>query len=557
MRKVKYSVITLALVVSALTLAFKEELFLISKNLDIFVALYKEVNINYVEETNPTTLMSDAIDAMLDRLDPYTDFVPESEIENYRLQYVSTQYSGIGVATLFIDNKLFVDELIEGFPAAKNDVKPGDQILKINNVDIHGKDNEQVTQLMRGVKGGKVSLLLKRDGASILKEIPREEIKQSNVSYFGMLEGEIGYIRLDKFLENCASEVENALVTLNKSNPKGIILDLRNNGGGILQEAVKIVNLFTANNTTIVVQKARNDAKTYAHATTKEPISLHLPLVVLINKNSASASEIVAGAFQDLDRAVVLGQRSFGKGLVQQMFNLPYNTMVKVTIAKYYIPSGRCIQEIDYGRKKDDLNNAKYSDDLLAVPYKTKIGRIVYGGKGICPDIMMPVQKMSLIAKKLTEERLFFDFANQYYKTHKQISKPEVFKLSDTDYHNFVASLPDKKYNYTAETEKILNELKLTAENENSIDEVKSDIEALKSKINNLKKTDFVKFKPEIKQILEKHIVSRYYFEKGKVLQSFQYDKEVDEAKEIINNPAKTNAILRGDGIYKTIGALK
>jgi carboxyl-terminal processing protease len=278
------------------SLAFKEDLFLVSKNLDIFASLYKEININYVEDTDPGTLMRTGIDSMLDELDPYTEYVPESEIEDYKLKYVSTQYGGIGAGTLFIDGKLFVNEVSEGNPAHKQDIKPGDQIVKINGIDTKGKERSEISQLLRGPKGSSLSLVINREGAVLTKNLVREEIKQPNVSYSGMLEGEIGYIKLDKFLENSGQEVKDALEAINKNNPKGVILDLRNNGGGIVQEAIKIVNLFVPKNVVIAIQKGRNPEKTIKYETLGQPIAQTVPLTVLINGSSASASEIVAGA---------------------------------------------------------------------------------------------------------------------------------------------------------------------------------------------------------------------------------------------------------------------
>ena len=344
MKKVKIAISATVLAVASLTLAFKEDLFQVSKNLDVFTSLYKEININYVEETNPSELMKHGIDAMLGSLDPYTEYVPESEIEDYKLKYVSTQYGGIGAGTLTIGGKLYVNEVSEGHPSHKADIRPGDQIVKINGVETSGKERPQISQLLRGPKGTSVNLMLLRDGTVINKTIVREEIKQPNVSYSGMLDEQIGYIRLDKFLENSAQEVKETLEQINKQKPKGLILDLRNNGGGILQEAVKIINLFVDKNVLVVTQKGRNPEKSIAYKTTTNAIAPTIPVVVLINGASASASEIVAGALQDLDRGIVVGQRSYGKGLVQQTFNLPYNSLVKVTVAKYYTPSGRCIQ---------------------------------------------------------------------------------------------------------------------------------------------------------------------------------------------------------------------
>ena len=537
-----------------LTLAFKEDLFLVSKNLDIFASLYKEINVNYVEETSPGDLMRTGIDAMLEGLDPYTEYIPESEIEDYKLKYVSTQYGGIGAGTLFLEGKLFVNEVTEGNPANKQDIKPGDQIVKINGTITQNKDRNQISQLLRGPKGSSLSLELIRDGATLNKTIVREEIKQPNVTYAAMIGDQIGYIKLDKFLENSGQEVKEALVNLNKDKPKGIILDLRNNGGGIVQEAIKIVNLFVDKNVLVAIQKGRNPEKTIKYQTLNEPISPDIPLVILVNAASASASEIVAGALQDLDRAIVIGQRSYGKGLVQQTFNLPYNSLVKVTVAKYFTPSGRCIQAFDYAHKDKNGVASKFADSVMKA-YQTKSGRTVFNGDGVFPDIFVEPLKYSPITIALLTKNLFFNYANAYKRANKTSPDTKTFQLSDADYAQFVSSLADKDYSYTSRTEKLLADLYLEAEKENKSAAVKTDLEALRTKMLSAKKTDFITHKIEIKKVLETQIISRYYYEKGKVEQAFQYDKEIAKAKSLFSNQLQIFAILRGDGSYKTIGS--
>ena len=400
MKKLKFISLFLFTFLAIAFVSFKEDLFLVSKNMDIFASLYKEININYVEDTDPSDLMRTGIDSMLEGLDPYTEYIPESEIEEYKLKYVSTQYGGIGAGTVSIDKKLYVNEVLEGNPAHKQDIRPGDLIVSINDIATFGKDRVQISQLLRGPKGSPVKLKLERAGVVLEKSVVREEIKQLNVSYSGMLDNQIGYIKLDKFLENSGQEVKDALVAINKQQPKGLILDLRNNGGGILQEAVKIVNLFVENKQLIVVQKGRNPAKTVSYESVAKPIALNLPLVVLINGSSASASEIVAGALQDLDRAVIIGQRSYGKGLVQQTFNLPYNSLVKITVAKYYTPSGRCIQALDYAHKDQNGMAEKFADSVMKA-FLTKAGRTVYNGNGIYPDLILAPSTYSSITQTL------------------------------------------------------------------------------------------------------------------------------------------------------------
>lgn len=539
---------------AGLTWSFKEDLFQVSKNLDIFASLYKEISINYVEETNPSSLMRTGIDAMLDNLDPYTEYVPESEVEDYKLKYVSTQYGGIGASTIFIEGKLFVNEVNEGYPADKQGVKPGDQLLKINGNEIKGKERSQISQLLRGPKGSSVELLIIREGALVTKTLVREEIKQPNVSYSGMTADNFAYIRLDKFLENAAQEVKDAAVTLGKMQPKGMILDLRYNGGGILQEAVKIVNIFVDKDVVIVTQKGRNPQKTISYKTFNQPLFREMPLVVLIGGSSASASEIVAGSLQDLDRAIIVGQRSYGKGLVQQTFNLPYNSLVKVTVAKYFTPSGRCIQALDYAHKDANGKTLKIADSLMN-KFSTRAGRNVYDGNGIYPDVLVNTPKLSPLTISLANKYLFFDYANSYKKNNKTIAPAASFQLTDNDYAQFVNSLAGKDYSYVSRTERLLADLRTEAEKENKLNAVKADLDDLKSKMLGVKKTELTTYKPEIKRLLETQIVSRYYYEKGKVTQAFQYDAELNAAKSLLNNNYKMLAILKGEGEYKTIGS--
>jgi carboxyl-terminal processing protease len=552
----KYKIGTAALLISfaVLCLSFREDLFLISKNLDIFASLYREININYVEETNPSTLMRSSIDAMLDNLDPYTEYIPESEVEDYKLKYVSTQYGGIGASTIFIEGKLFVNDISEGYPADKQGVKPGDQLVKINGNEVKGKERSQVSQLLRGPKGSSVELLIIREGALITKTLVRDEIRQPNVSYSGMTADNIAYIRLDKFLENAAQEVKDAAVTLGKLQPKGMVLDLRYNGGGILQEAVKIVNIFVDKDILIVTQKGRNPQKTITYKTLNQPIFPQIPLVVLIGGASASASEIVAGSLQDLDRAIIVGQRSYGKGLVQQTFNLPYNSLVKVTVAKYYTPSGRCIQALDYAHKDANGKTSKFADSLMT-KFNTKTGRNVYDGNGVYPDVLVNTPKLSPITVSLINKYLFFDFANGYKKKNKDIAPAASFQLTEGDYTAFVNSLAGKDYAYISRTERLLTDLRTEAEKENKLNAVKADLDDLKAKMLGAKKADLITYKSEIKRVLEAQIVGRYYYEKGRVTQAFQYDKELNAAKAILNDGGKMAAILKGEGEYKTIGS--
>lgn len=553
MKKVKILLLSVAISFGAISLAFKDDLFQVSKNIDIFVSLFKEININYVDETNAADLIKKGADAMLSSLDPYTEFVPSSEIENYRLKYVSTQYGGIGVSTITIDGRLLINEVSEGYPSQKAGLLAGDEITKINGIAVKDKERTQLSQLIRGPKGTTVDLTLKRENKEFQQTVVRDEIKQPNVSFSIMLDGNIGYIKLDKFLENSGNEVRDALKELLKHNPKGLILDLRNNGGGILQEAVKIINLFVAKDIVVVSQKGRNPEKNIIYRTIVEPLAPHLAMTVLINGNSASASEIVAGTLQDLDRAIVLGQRSYGKGLVQQTFNLPYNSLVKVTVAKYYTASGRCIQTLDYTHRNVNGKVDKFADSSITA-YKTSSGRTVYDGTAVFPDIFIENQKLSPITITLASKNLFFDFANQFRKRHPNIVPAKQFRLSEADYQLYVNSLAQKEYTYISQTEKTLDLLTSEAEKENKTSSLKAELDLLRTKILNAKKNDLTLHQDEIKRLLETQIVSRYYFERGRVEQSFQYDKELAKATQLLNNQSQYLAILKGEGTYKTIG---
>jgi carboxyl-terminal processing protease len=536
-------------------LAFNDDLFQISKNLDVFASVYKEVNINYVDDINSAKLVKTGVDAMLDGLDPYTEFVPESEIEDYKLHYVSTQYGGIGSSIFARNGKVYVSDVFAGFPAQKADIHPGDQILKINDIDLTGKNNDQVSQLLKGSKGVPIKLLIKRDNTPqpFEKNLIRDEIKQPNVSYFGMVDGNMGYIKLDKFLENSAGEVTNALVTLKKNNPSGIILDLRSNGGGILQEAVKIVNLFVQKDVEVVSQKGKIKDKNFTYSTINTPLEPNLPLVVLVNSHSASASEIVAGSLQDLDRAIIIGQRSYGKGLVQQTFNLPYNSLVKITIAKYYVPSGRCIQALDYTHRKDDGSVVKVADSLIH-EFKTKNGRSVFDGSGIYPDIFIKQEKFANVTQALVGKLLIFDYATVYRDTHPKIAEPKGFSMSDADYSDFVKYLSDKNYSYTTTAEKVLSSLKTEATKEKQFNDIQSEYDILKTKLLASKKNDLQQHKVEIKQVLENEIASRYYFERGRYETNFKYDKELAQAVKTMQDKVQIASILKGEGNYKVIG---
>jgi carboxyl-terminal processing protease len=531
------------------------DLFQVSKNLDIFTAVYKQLSVNYVDDLNSSKVMKSGIDAMLEELDPYTQYIPESEVGDYKLKYVSNQYGGIGAAISIREGKVIVAEAYEGFPAQKGGLKAGDELLEIFGKSVIGKNNQEVGSMLKGTKNTPVELVIKRSGdiTPIKLILLRDEIKQSNVAYYGMLTNQIAYIKLDRFLENSAQEVKDAVINLQKNNLKGLVLDLRGNGGGILQESVKIVNLFVEKGQTVVIQKGRNREKPIVYKTSANPIELDLPLVVLVDLQSASASEIVAGSLQDLDRAIIIGQRSFGKGLVQQTFNLPYNSLVKVTVAKYYTPSGRCIQALDYNQRDTEGQVRKLADSLIT-EYKTKSGRSVYDGSGIFPDVFVKPLKYSLLTRTLVSGFHIFDYATEYHHTKPKMTDAKTFKLSDVEYDDFVKFLSTRKYMYQSDAEKLLNELRSEVKKENKIEIYKTELEALTNKITASKKNDLFLNKDEIKKVLESEIVSRYYYHKGRTEQSMQYDLELNEAIKLFANKTMLSSILKGEGGYGRIG---
>ncbi|MCW3083938.1 MAG: peptidase [Bacteroidetes bacterium] len=530
---------------AVLSYSFVDNYFEVSKNLDIFATLFRELNIYYVDETNPGDLMKKGIDDMLASLDPYTNYIPESEIEDYR--YMTTgQYGGVGALIRQQGDYVVISEPYEGFPAQKADLRAGDKILKINDIDAKGKKTDDISKILKGQPSTAIKLVVEREGEKkpLEKIVNREEIKINSVSYSGMITPNIGYIKLTGFTENAAEEVKQALLDL-KKNPdlKSIVFDLRGNPGGLLKEAIDIVNIFESKGTEIVSTRGKVKDWDKTHKALNEPVDLNIPMTILVDRGSASASEIVSGALQDLDRGVVIGQRSYGKGLVQQTRPLSYNAQLKVTVAKYYIPSGRCIQALDYSHRNEDGSVDRVADSLISA-FKTKNGRIVYDGGGITPDLPVDVRKYSNILASLVIKNLIFDYATKYRVTHATIAPAREFKLTDAEYDDFVTFLNGKEYDYTTKTEKTLEDLKTSAKADNSLDAISADIDALKVKIAHNKKDDLVKYKAEIKEFLEEEIASRYYFQNGRLEASMKDDDELIAAIALLSDNIRYNKIL-------------
>lgn len=542
-----------------LTWSFTDGYFEISKNLDIYTTLFRELNLYYVDETKPGELTRSGINAMLATLDPYTEFIPESDIEEYKMKYVSSEYGGVGAVVFIREGKAVISEVYEGFPAQRAGLQAGDIFLEINGKEIKNMKLEQVSDLLKGPANTSVKVVVKREGEAspIEKQLAREEIKLGNVHYYGLINDSTGYIKLDQFLRNSADEVRNAFSELkSKHNIRSLVLDLRGNGGGILQESVAILNMFIEQGQTVVTQKGRVKEMNAVYKTTHPAMDPKIPIAVLVDQNSASASEILAGAMQDLERGIVVGKPSFGKGLVQQTKPLSYNAQLKLTIARYYTPSGRCVQKLNYSHRNADGSAGQVPDSLIN-EFKTSRGRSVYDGSGIHPDIETSHKTYSNISISLASKGLLFDYATTYKATHPIIPSARSFQLSDTEYDDFVAFLAGKEYDYTTRSEKLLQEMKAATEKEKYFESVKDEYEAMQAKIKHDKQNDLVKHKQEIKELLEDEIVSRYYYERGRTEASFDEDTDITEALKVLGSHKEYAAILNGEGKYKVIGKPK
>lgn len=541
----KYLSLTAIAVILFVGTAYTPDYFEISKNLDIFNSVYRELTVSYVDDTKPGQLIKTGIDAMLNSLDPYTVYYTENDIEDFR--FMSTgEYGGIGTSVLDIDNKIIIADPYEGFSAYKAGLRGGDQIVGVNGVNVEGKRSDEISNLLKGQAGTNLKLKIIKAGQTSPTEVSlnREEIKTKAVPFFGMLaNNETGYIKLTQFTDNCSSEVKEALLNLKAKGCKNIVLDLRGNLGGLLLEAVNIVNFFIDKGQEVVFTKGRIADWDKTYLSVNSPIDTQIPLIVLVDENSASASEIVSGALQDLDRALIIGKRTFGKGLVQQTRDVVYNAKVKITVAKYYIPSGRCVQALDYSSRDEEGRVEKVPDSLITA-FKTKNGRIVYDGAGIMPDVKTYESYFSMALAGLVNKHFIFNYATNYYLKHPQISSVKDFNLSDSDYEDFASYLKSKNFDYKTKSEIDLKDLKETAIDEKYYDDIKTELEAMVSKMNANKKDDIIKHKKEIKKYLEEEIISRYYFQKGRIEFTLKQDDDIKEALAIFTDTAKFNKLL-------------
>lgn len=517
-----------------------DDYFEVSKNLEIHSILYKELNTYYVDELNPGELMKTGIDAMLKSLDPYTNFYPESQVEDARFEHTGA-YGGIGTSFKVIDGDIVISETYENAPSQKVGILPGDILLEIGGKSIKGKKISEVLNLIKGSPGSVATVKILRDKDTKSFTITREEIKVKNVPYYDLVTTDIGYIKLEGFTNDAGKEVRDALATLKgKASLKGVILDLRGNPGGLLREAINVSNVFIDKDKLVVNTKGKMPESNRTYKTLNPATDKDIPLVVLIDRGSASAAEIVSGTVQDYDRGVIVGNKSYGKGLVQITKPLKYNAQLKVTTSKYYISSGRCIQAIEYSGKSKGLK----VPDSLQSEFKTAIGRKVYDGGGVMPDIEIADQILHTITRALIKKNLIFKFANQYKKDHPSIAEPEKFVLSDADYAAFVSFVQANGISYETATEKALAELTTQAEKEKYSSKLSVELTALQNKLKGEKKNDLQIFKEEIKELLTLEIVQRYYFESGRIRASRKYDKDVQKALEVLNTPGLYTKVL-------------
>jgi carboxyl-terminal processing protease len=518
--------------------------FKIAKNLDIFFSLFRELNTFYVDPINPDKLIKVAIDNMLKTLDPYTVYFPESEADEFAI-LTTGQYGGIGSLVRASGDYVVISEVYKGFPADKAGIKPGDILKKVDGTSLKGLPTESVSEKLKGDPGTALNITVGRNGRDTDYLIKREKIILPPVPYYGMIDSKTGYIRFTNFTQNCIEAVKSALIDLKSQNAQQIILDLRGNPGGLLTEAVEIVNLFIPEGTEVVSTKGKVKQFDEDFKTTKQPVDDKIPLALLINRGSASASEIVAGAIQDLDRGVIIGQRSYGKGLVQITRPLVYNTQLKVTTAKYYIPSGRCIQARDFSHPNEDGSVGIIPDSLIS-EFKTRNGRIVKDGGGITPDIEEVPPPLSQISSELYVRNYIFDFATKYYWAHPNLKSPEEFKFTDQDYSDFKTFLEERKFSYKTSTEESLNELIANAKKEKYYDIHKDLFNDLEKDVTHNLDQDLKLFKNEITDLLEDEIISRYFYESGAIAWTIGKDEQVLKAREILNDKAEYDSILKG-----------
>lgn len=539
MTKSKYIVSFLLFIVFSLGfISADKNSYELSKNIDIFASLFKELNTYYINDIDPNELVKTGIDAMLKSLDPYTNYIPEEKIDDY-YSMTTGEYYGIGAKVGEMSGKKVILMPIEGYSAYQNGLEIGDEIVEINGISTRFKSIDFINKLLKGHEEETVALKIKKygTGATQTKHLYKDLIKIKNVPYYGKLAGDIGYIKLNEFTFGASDEVEEALLKLKAQGAKKIILDLRNNPGGLLNEAIDVSNVFIEKGKEIVTTKGKVIEWNKRYNSLNNAVDSEIPLAVLINQKSASASEIVAGVMQDYDRGILIGERTFGKGLVQATRSLSYNSKLKITTAKYFIPSGRCIQSIDYNPKDDENNGEKI--------FHTLNGREVYDGKGIDPDIKTKKSKQTALTESLTDQGLIFDYANYYYFKHPQTIDLHNFMLSDEEYEVFLSWLQNKDFTYRTQIERDFQKFAQSAKNEGYEEYLHEDLACIESKIQGELNKELLSEKDNIITLLEKEILVRYYLEQGEMEAIFDHDPAIEEAMKVLNNHSRYNYILQ------------
>jgi carboxyl-terminal processing protease len=524
---------------------FVDEYFEVSRNIDIFNSLYRQVNRYYVDTVDAGRLMQAGIDAMLSTLDPYTRYIPESKAEDYRFVTTGT-YGGIGASIRLKGDYVCLLEPYEGFPAQQAGLQAGDLIVAVDSLPMTGKSSDEVSHALKGKPGTFVTLTVDRGGKRITETLTREEIKIPNVPYAGLLQDGIGYIRLSGFTDRAGREVRTAMKDLLKEERlTGVVLDLRGNPGGLLHEAINVANVFVPKGVEVVHTRGRMKEWNKVYLTLDDAVDDSIPLVVLVNSGSASAAEIVAGALQDLDRAVVIGQRTYGKGLVQITRPLSYNTQVKMTSSRYYIPSGRCIQALDYSHRNPDGSVGKIPDSLITA-FRTLAGRPVFDGGGILPDIVMPSSAASGVMAGLLGRMLIFDFATAYHATHDSIGPVGQFEAGSAEYAAFRKFLAERAYSDSSSGRRELEAFHRAAESEKVLDLLRPEYTALKRKMETSGNAQLDAAEEEIRDRLGEEICSRYGWQRGRILASLRHDPTLRKAIGVLTQPGEAASILNG-----------
>lgn len=542
---ITFAVVIISVFTTAYIFRNESKDFKLQKNLDIFYSLVRELNAFYVDELKPDKLFEAGIDRMLNELDPYTTYYTESERDDFTFM-TTGKYGGIGSRIRSSGDYTVLTQIYEGFPADKAGLKAGDILKKINGESLKGLDAEGVSEKLKGEPNTEMTLLIERQGEEFEKTLTRKRVTIPPVPYYGMLDKKTAYIKFTNFTQDCSADVRNALKTLlEDQGAKKVILDVRSNPGGLLKEAVDIVNLFVGPEHEVVSTKGRVEKFDNTYETTRQAVNEDIPLVIMINRATASAAEILAGAVQDLDRGVVVGQRSYGKGLVQISRPLSYNATLKVTTAKYYIPSGRCIQAIDFSSRNED-GSVGHIPDSLTSEFETLNGRTVRDGGGIAPDYKVDPEQLSRLSTRLYIESLIFDFATEFYWANPEIEKPGNFEIGEDTYQAFENFLKERNFSYESATQNALERLDTVAKRERYYEKNKDLFEELKKRLDHNLHNDLMTFRDEITRLLEDEIMGRYYYEEGVIKHSLDSDKQLQKAIEVINDESLYVSTLKG-----------